>query len=520
MAPNYTIKAPSELQFVPFPPFGLKWYATPPAYYNGGGGPLEENLPPRPPNCTAVAICGGGGAARTGFKNCVHIVLTLSSEGIDGSHSQERTVDIDTGLGCAIDVALHQVGGMLWVLVAIGKGFSLYFVPIVAGDGNSDGGAEGREYTVPDEGGGDTGGDESVLMAEGTFDEKTGCEAISFNPDGSVFAAGYENGKISIFTVDYGPSPDSDNDDDEIRLTKYAELQQEGLRHIKAIDTLQFHPTNPAILASCAKDGTCRIWDLKDKTCIDTLYPKIYDIRKPPPDDKKITDPKPGQLLVRGCAFGDPDGHILYTVQSGRRTSAYLSVWQLVRPPIGQPGEPQQSQLPIFEEVLRKCVAPLPISAMSLSGDYSTIALGDTDGTVTLYDTTRNMKRIKRWTKAHETPVTCIAARPVGPFSDLPGEERTGVTVDVLTASFDNKLLFLTKQKKSRLVVPGPRPSIMFYLVNGLLVVCIAFVIVVSYDACREEMREFMDLQPIRDCLVHTVMWAPVDRPGVSMVPM
>jgi len=523
------IPPPSELQFIPFPPFGIKWFATKPI-------PLLEKSPTTA-TCTAFAICGGGGAAKTGFANCVHIVISsegpgcedeiIPSEGADGKDevlSHERTVDIDTGSEVGVAVTLHQVGSMLLVLVAIGNGFALYFVPL----GNRSGHGNGGE-SAP----------KSVCMVEETFGEESGCEAVSFMPDGSAFATGYDNGKIRVFTLDYNPPPSSNTlnknnsnikDNHKVKVIEYCELHAENARHIKAIDTLQFHPTNPRILASCAKDGTCRIWDLVIKQCIDVLNCKIYPSNKPPPEDKKITDPKPGQLLVRGCAYGDPHGQTLYTVQSGRRGAAFLSVWQLVQPfptPVKDPTQQLPPSQPVFQEVMRKVVASVPISAMSLSGDYKTLALGDTAGTVTLYDAFNQLKPIKSWKEAHETPVTCIAARPApGNFpGDFPGEERTGVTVDVMTASFDNKLLFLTKQRNSRLYVPGPGHGTAFYLLNLYLIVGILFVSMVSYDACQEEMMVLSSgdldyLEPVKECLVHTVILAKMDRAGVSEVPM
>jgi len=529
-----SIPPPSELQFIPFPPFGLKWYATPPPPQDQEQQTNDNNNNnATTPTCTAFAICGGGGAAKTGFANCIHIVITLPPDDAedDEQQSYERTVDIDTGSEVGVGVTLHQVEHMLWVLVAIGNGFALYFVPLLPPADNKifhgDGMAQQQQP-------------ESVCMAEETFGEETTCEAVAFMPDGSAFATGYENGKIRVFTVTHTtttPSPSSTTtsikDQHQIKVKQYCELHTANGCHIKAIDTLQFHPSNPRILASCAKDGTARIWDLELNECIDVLNVKIYPSNKPPPDDTKITNPKPGQLLVRGCAFGDPSGGTLYTVQSGRRGCAYLSVWQLVLPPMPPvdpaattpPSRPQ----PIYQEILRKEVAPVPISAMSLSGDYRTLALGNTAGTVTLHDTANGMKVRKSWVAAHETPVTCIAARPYGRainrFGEFSGEDRTGVTVDVMTASFDNKLLFLTKMKKSRLAKPGPGRGIVCWGRDLTLVIGILLLIFVSLDVCWEEMMVLRSgnmefLEPAKDCLVHTVFWAKMDRVGVSEVPM
>jgi len=94
-----------------------------------------------------------------------------------------------------------------------------------------------------------------------------------------------------------------------------------------------------------------------------------------------------------------------------------------------------------------------------------------------------------------------------------------------MTASFDNKLLFLTKQKKSRLAKPGPGRGMVCWGRDLILVVGICLLSYVSWDVCREEMMvlssgnmEFLD--EAKDCLVHTVFWAEGDRAGVYEVPM
>jgi len=474
MAITTSIKSPSQLQFVTFPVFSLAWYASPPGNQN---------------SCTAFAYCGGGGSARTGVNNAVQIEIST----VEG----KRVVRIDTGDDVGVGVALHQADAFLWVLIAIGDGIRFYVLPVV---GEQKLNAEGEEET--------TQASTANLIAQRTVGEKYGANSVDFSSMGDYFAVGCENGMLSVFSIV------SQGSQDNVTIMKFVELDG----HIKTICTVKFHPKNSMILATSAKDGTCRVWDLLAKQCLYVLSCKAYDKYKKTPVNPIIRDPKPGQLLVRGCAFGDLDGQTIYTVQSGRRSEAFLSIWKLL--PFNTPTEPDKLQK-LFQEVNRICIAPYPVSAMSLSGDFSTIAFGDTNGTVTLLST-ETLKPVKSWVSVHDLPVTCIAARPL-PL-EFWGENLTGVMVDALSASADNKLLYLTKQYKSTLktvrVGAVHSRSVYFYCVSALLILSIAFIVRVSFDACRVDLMEHGDLQLIQKCVVHTVLWAPITRPGVSEVPL
>eukprot|EP00553_Chaetoceros_curvisetus_P012608 CAMPEP_0204637930 /NCGR_PEP_ID=MMETSP0717-20131115/37822_1 /ASSEMBLY_ACC=CAM_ASM_000666 /TAXON_ID=230516 /ORGANISM="Chaetoceros curvisetus" /LENGTH=316 /DNA_ID=CAMNT_0051657485 /DNA_START=93 /DNA_END=1039 /DNA_ORIENTATION=- len=315
-------------------------------------------------------------------------------------------------------------------------------------------------------------------------------------------------------------------------LSMNVDFELEG--HIKAVCSCSFHPTNPGVLISSAKDGTCRLWNLGmegDDKCMKVLDCKIYDPKGPKPTKQNILNPKPGQLLVRGCAFGDLGGNVIYTIQSGRKGGAFLSVWKMLRRMV--PGEmeinPQNPNGPprpkvVFElaETLRLKVSEFPVSAMSLSGDFSTLALGDTNGSITLLSTLNDkFKRIKFWECAHDLPVTVIAARPL-PLP-LNGEELTGVAVDAISASADNKLCFVTKQKRSTLKKKKEKAKsgqkrygggMFSYLIHLILFVMIVYAIKVSYDVCHEDYTGFHDIEGVKQCVIHTVMWASPDRPG------
>jgi WD40 repeat protein len=184
-----------------------------------------------------------------------------------------------------------------------------------------------------------------------------------------------------------------------------------------------------------------------------------------------------------------------------------------------------------FKEIMRKQVSNFPVSAMSLSGDYSTLALGDTNGCITLLSTD-TFQKIKFWECVHDLPVTCIAARPL-PLA-LSGEDLTGVRVDVISASADNKLCYLTRQKKSTLAkkqkrlqggvdVTGKskkRLLTIFYPIHLIVFSMIVYAIKVAFDVCHEDYVESQyDWMTVKQCVLHTVLWATSDRPGIAVIP-
>ena len=507
MAPA-TVKAPSRIEFITFPVFALTWHAS---------------APNTRYSCNVLAYCGGGGSAKTGVGNTVQIVITTPSEG-------QRVVAIDTGVEIGVSVALHQpfhsrdLEGSLWVLIAVGDEARLYSIPILCHDDDSD---ENNDSDENENNNDDKKG--AKLLAKAHLGEKYGANTVAFNPMGNGIAVGCENGNVVIYNL----LSEMANDVTTFQLEKYTDMQG----HIKAVCAVKFHPRDGTVLMSSAKDGTCRVLNLRTQQPIDVLHCKIYDPnQRPPPTNANILNPKPGQLLVRGCAFGDLNGTLIYTVQSGRKGSAFLSSWKLLSTPNQTPPQQQHTNQPQqqtqqqpklhFQEQFRKPISPFPVSAMSLSGDFSTMAIGDTNGTVTLLST-ETFKPLKKWDTVHDLPVTCIAARPLP--MELPGEQLTGVKVDAVSASADNRLTSLTLQRKSTLKPVNTRKSrqtnasshsLISYLLAIFILFTLAFIFKVSYDICSGEITgTYSDLDAITECVFHTVLFAPSDRPGVSFVP-
>jgi WD40 repeat protein len=381
------IPSPSRTQPTAIPIFALKWYSHPSI--------LPSHI---------LAYAGGGGSAKTGIGNTVNIQIT--SDSAESYHNESIIIDTGVEIAVALDIVVQPdsstsgVSPLIYMAVGIGHFVKVYWINFIDC--------------------------EATEIGSLAFENSSGVNSVSWNSTGDKLVAGCENGTVCIVSAKFG-------NQSEVSLRQIMALTG----HLRAVCCCVFHPRNPYVLMSSAKDGTCRIWNLgkvelnndidnNEDKCVEELQCRIYDPKGPKPKAANILNPKPGQCLVRGCAFGDLDGRILYTVQSGRKGGAFLSVWKLIRRACsptageeqvdGQQQQQQQQQGPKFvfefKETMRKQVSNFPVSAMSLSGDYTTLALGDTNGCITLLSTD-TFHKIKFWECAHDLPVTCIAARPL-----------------------------------------------------------------------------------------------------------
>lgn len=506
-------KRPSTTRPISVPIFAITWHTSP-------------SLLPK----HVYACSGGGGSAKTGVQNFIEVVIQSPTSG-------EKTIKIDTGDDVAVALDAYSFVSdektkEVWILLAVGVEDSVKVYRISVP--NDEMGPIDDIDTI-------NSGDGVKMVGSLDFGKGFMTNTVSFDSLGGRIAVGGENGSVCVCRADW-----DDDSDDLLRIKKEAEFNGQ---HIKGICKVTFHPKNPNILLSSAKDATCRVWDLSkppENQCLDTLECKIYDpkdLARNKKIPKKILNPAPGQCLVKGCLFADLQGQYIFTIQSGRRGKSFLSVWRIVRVPLrpqndgpngpgeGAPQQPQPQQQPptfrlAFQEQKRMSVADFPISAVSLSGDFKTLALGDTNGSVILLDT-ETFKRIKYWECIHDLPITSLAARPL-PLQ-LAGEDKTGVAVDAICASADSKMCFLTKQRKSTLK-PVRKPgqggggSIGFFFTLLFILFWIGLVTKVSYDICRDE---FVDIASFRDfryvldeCVVQTIWLAPQDRPGIASIPI
>ena len=453
------LKPPSRHDAVGIPIFGLFWYGDP-----GDGTSI-------------VAYCGGGGGAATGVKNRLFIEISdgaskdsqleKQNQPQVGSYDNEPIV-IETGdqLGVAINIAKNPITNKISLFCALGTKVNVYSLP------------------------------EAKLEQELSVGATV--HTIGVNAMVNAIALGCENGSIKVydFVRDYRVK----------ELPSYVCDEGPEAGHTKPICSISFAPRKTDYIVSSSKDGTARIWN-RDR-CISVLKCSINDPRAPPPPQNRQNRIK--TVMVRGCAFGDLEGNLVYTVASGKRGKAFLSKWAF---------DEKDNQYQCFE---RTVCSEHPISAMSMSADATTIALGNSDGTIYLWSVPK-WKVIKQFLNVHEFPVTCIAARPY----DLPliGEKESGIRFNAFSASADALLARLTTQRK----VPksaAEKNSVGFPLVEYLnrLTKWILIVLLISplardiWTQCIDDSDELGFVAKLK-CVSDNVLLAPSSRPGIAIPP-
>jgi len=396
-----------------------------------------------------VAYCGGGGSAATGVRN----TLTVRVVGND----LVEPLQISTGddIGVSVKIIQNPLTQQLHLFCALGSRVVRYQLP------------EGRPT--------------------GEIQVGDGVNAVAINAMCDTLAVGCESGTVKMYKI-------SDDTLGDLPVHVY-----EG--HSKAVCAVVFSPREGYLLSS-AKDGTARVW--KNEECIEVLTCDVKDPKAPPP--KRVT-----QVLVRGCAFGDLMGQLVYTIASGRRGKAYLAKWGMT---------PDKKHYKCIE---RTEVSPCPISAMCLSEDGGMMALGSVDGSLILWGIEK-WRALKKFPEIHDLPVTCCAARP---FSlPLRGDDGN-IQMHALTASADSKLAWLSMSRPSRARSSKPLGvggSISLQtLINFMARVAILgwiFMPVIREmrDRCEGTWIEGGYTQMFQ-CIRHEVLFAPDTVPGVLVPP-
>ena len=449
------LKLPSRNDAIGIPIFGMYWYGDP-----GDGTSI-------------LAYCGGGGSAATGVKNRLFIEIPGNNENgsqnqPQGGSSDDEPIVVETGdqLGVAINIAKNPITNKISLFCALGTKINVYSLP------------------------------EAKLEQELSVGATV--HTIGVNGMADKIALGCENGMIKVY--------DFESDYQIKGLPSYVCDEGPEIGHTKSICSVTFAPRKNDLIVSSSKDGTARVWN-KDQ-CISVLKCSIQDPRAPPPPQNRRN--RIQTVMVRGCAFGDLDGNLIYTVASGKRGKAFLSKWGF---------DEKENQYQCFE---RTVCSEHPISAVSMSADASTIALGNADGNVYLWSVPK-WKTIKQFKGVHEFPVTCIAARPY----DLPlkGEQESGVRFNAFSASADAQLARLTTQRK----VPksaAEKNSAGFPLAEYLNSLTKWALILLMLSPLARDMWsqciEDGDVDGFGDkikCIRDNVIIAPLSRPGIGIPP-
>lgn len=407
-----------------------------------------------------VAHCGGGGSAATGVKNTITVITAAASD----APIDDLVISTEDQVGVAIQIIKNPITQRLGLFVGLGTKVHIYELP------------------------------SGALLEQVSVEENV--NAIAINALSSRLAVGCESGIIKVFSLDH-INKDSSTENNQNKNEPIAIL--EG--HTKAVCALAYALREEDKLVSSAKDGTARVW--QGQECLGVLECSIEDPKAPPQKRQQ-------QILVRGCAFGDLMGDVVYSVASGRRGKAYLSRW--IASPKGYQCEERT-----------EC-SPCPISAMSLSGDGGMIALGAVDGTIILWGIEK-WKPLMKFPEVHDLPVTCIAARPY-PVPLLCDQDNDGVQMHALSASADSQLAWLTLQRKSSSSNRRPSDTNLKTMVHSLLKFAlfgwILYPVVNEIrDKCEDSMYNSSDrgLLGTLECIRYEVLLAPNSRPGIAVSP-
>eukprot|EP00934_Nitzschia_sp_Nitz4_P005362 Nitzschia sp. Nitz4//scaffold11_size288233//17444//18760//NITZ4_000729-RA/size288233-processed-gene-0.199-mRNA-1//-1//CDS//3329533939//5352//frame0 len=412
-----------------------------------------------PGNGTSIlAYCGGGGSAATGVHNKI-IVHTAG---------QHEDLEITTGaqVGVALTLIQHPITRQLYMFAALGSQVHMYTLPS---------GELVDELAVGDN-----------------------VNAVAVNPMLQQLAVGCESGTIKVYSInaEEAAGEGAEKSPPKLSMAKLQEYELEG--HSKAVCALAYSMHENKLVSS-AKDGTARVW--KKEECLAELTCSVLDPKGPPPK-------RTGQILVRGCAFGDLQGNLVYTVASGRRGKAFLSQWKASK------GE--------YQCVERTECSPHPISAMDLATDGQRIVLGATDGTVIIWGIER-WRPLKSFPEVHDLPVTCIAARPF--LLPLKDDEENGVQMHAVSASADSQLALLTLERRSSRRDPSSRTfqSILHTLLQWIFWLWVLQPVALEIQTkCISVPSTDMSGRTMADtweCIRHDVLWAPDTRPGIAVPP-
>ena len=394
-----------------------------------------------------LAYCGGGGSARTGVNNAI---LVRAPDG------EIRRIDTGDKVGVALKIVANPVSGRIFLLVAVSKSVERYDLPSCEKSGEMEVGGEG-------------------------------VNAINVNIMADKLACGCENGDVKVYKIA-----------DDLFSTDSLLYVCQG--HTNTVCGVDFSCKGDRMVSS-AKDGTARVWHESD--LVAELKCSVEG-GKEPAKKSKIAPKRPVQVLVRGCAFGDLEGKVVYTVASSRRGSAFLARWK---------------EAPQEWECERNECSDVPISAMSLSSDGFLLALGSVSGSIILWGI-ENWKPLKTFNEVHDLPVTCIAARPFD--APLQGEED-GIRFHAISASADSRLGNLSLQRAPKSSKPGAFNSFLSNIYTAIIILIVAVIVmrpvVLDFkEKCGYEW-ERGTFGSIKECILHEVLLAPATQPGILVPP-
>ncbi|RHY40854.1 hypothetical protein DYB38_005971 [Aphanomyces astaci] len=317
-----------------------------------------------------VAIAGGGGAVKSGIKNCVTLARVpppkLTSR---APPSLAPYLIIDTVDDLVSGVAIGSKGGL--IALTMGSKTAIYRV------------TSGATPTA------------SFVVAFQTDFAATDSyqNAVKFSPDGGTIATGGEDGVVRLWTLTIPPSKSEVDVDNKYRKSFKVSAPVLLNGHNGCINGLSWHASGTKVV-SCAKDGQCIVW-----TRVESTWKKAatlglageLDVQKPDKSTNK------GNFIYRGCAFvprrfplhaskkDDDDDDEIVTVQTPARGSSYLTKWSCVVDDQGKGTIEELKSIAVKDTIVCSLAVrdatrdPLDfiddLSLMSASADYSVFVI-------------------------------------------------------------------------------------------------------------------------------------------------
>ncbi|KAF0700927.1 Aste57867_8575 [Aphanomyces stellatus] len=377
-----------------------------------------------------VAIAGGGGAAKSGIKNCMTLARVPPPVDATSKPLLDVVMEIDTGEQLISGVAIGSKDELL--ALTMGNKTAVYRVTD---------GPKGKAIFVTDF--------QTDFAKEDSYQN-----VVKFSPDGTQLATGGEDGIVRIWTLTI-PSTDENEDDED---GDQADLDDAAYRkafrvsapivlegHNGCINGLSWHAMGNKLL-SCAKDGQCILWSQTKKPPYTWKKAATLGLAGELALQKEDKATNRGKFVYRGCQFevADDDDASIVTLQTPARGSSYLTKWSV---------DVDKNGKAVVEELSSVRLKDTIICSIAISDKY--IACGSSDGQVLVYrfETLTHVKT----TTAHYLPSTGIAFfPPLSSDSSEDADTSNGLEfaddITFISASADYSLYLVSGMQPSRVI--------------------------------------------------------------------
>jgi len=362
-----------------------------------------------------LAIAGGGGSAKSGVGNNLNICEVSMTK---NTLNLKTPIDVNTGDELCGVVSLNSKGTML--AAGFGSQINIYSVVV------------DRLILI------------GKLRLESEVEGGASVNSLTFGLQDQALVAGCEDGCVKQWRLKNVFAAEKIA---KTLVSESSENPQQALDHLSfdaaptfkghtaAITAVVFHP-DVNVLASTAKDGTCRIFEGRHATELAQLAcetdPQALALELKLASTPRSRTPRPPPKLpqFRSCRFSS-NGDQLFTIQSTSRGPVTLKCTNLQIEFLSKR----------FSVTVGKCQkvipANVPATCMSVSYDGERVAIGTVEGKVIILNSS-NLAKIQQF-QAHDLPVTALCFAP----------DSTNMPYDLISSSADSKCTLMKSQGSS-----------------------------------------------------------------------